>query len=73
MKILVAVKLKSRQSGVEKISETHYIVKTSKEAKDNKANIDVVDQLAKYFKVPKANIEISVGKTTKHKIINIQK
>lgn len=71
MKILVVVKLKSKNSGVEKISDSHFVVKTVKEAKDNKANVDIVNQLAKYFKVPKVNIEIIVGKTNKQKIINI--
>lgn len=71
MKILVDVKLKSKSSGVEKIADSHFIVKTVKEAKDNKANVDIINQLAKYFKVPKVNIEIIVGKTNKQKIINI--
>ncbi|MFA5230528.1 MAG: DUF167 domain-containing protein [Candidatus Paceibacterota bacterium] len=71
MKILVDVKLKSKQSRVEKISEGHFVVKTTKEAKDNEANIDIIGQLSKYFKVPKSNIKISLGKTTKHKIVDI--
>jgi len=71
MKILADIKLKSNKSGIEKISENHFVIRTLKEAKDNKANDDVINQLSKYFKVPKNNIEIRIGKTTKHKIIDI--
>ena len=73
MKILIEVKLKSKNIGVEKVSEKHFIVRTNKEAKDNKANNDIILQLAKYFKVSKNSIEIRVGKTTKNKIVEIIK
>lgn len=71
MKILVDVKLKSKKSMVQKIDQNHFVVHTTKEPKDNKANVDIVCQLAKYFEVPKSNVTILVGKTTKHKIVEI--
>ena len=71
MKILVDVKLKSKKSMVQKIDQNHFVVHTIKEPKDNKANVDIVCQLAKYFDVPKSNVTILVGKTTKHKIVEI--
>jgi len=71
MKILVDVKLKSKKSLVEKISDNHFVVYTLKEAKDNKANIDIIKQLAEYFNIAKSNITIVLGKTMKQKIIEI--
>jgi len=71
MKILVDVKLKSKKSMVQKIDQNHFVVHTAKEPKDNKANVDIVCQLSKYFDVPKSNVTILVGKTTKHKIVEI--
>jgi len=71
MKILVDVKLKSKKSLVEKISDNHFVIYTSKEAKENKANIDIIKQLAEYFNIAKSKITIVLGKTMKQKIIEI--
>lgn len=71
MKILIDVKLKSKKSMIEKIDDNHFAIWTTKEARDNMANIDIIFQLSKYFKIAKSKISIILGKTTKQKIIKI--
>jgi uncharacterized protein len=71
MKIAVEVKLKSRKYGIKKLTETSYEVYTYKPPEKNQANEDVVKQLARYFDVPKSQVEILLGKTITSKIIEI--
>ncbi len=37
-----------------------------------RANIKVVEMLSGFFKVPKSNIEIIIGKTSKEKVVGIK-
>jgi uncharacterized protein YggU (UPF0235/DUF167 family) len=71
MKIAVEVKLKSRKYGIKKVTETSYIVYTSKAPEKNQANEDIIKQLARYFDVSKSQVEIVLGKTLTSKIISI--
>jgi hypothetical protein len=72
MKIFVSVKPNKSKEGVEKISDTEFIVYTKKLAVEGRANEDVVKQLAKYFKISKSAVSVVRGKTTKKKIVEIK-
>lgn len=72
MKITVRIKLNKSKEGVEKISETEFVVYTKKPAVEGKANEDIVKQLASYFKVSKTNSYIVKGAKSKTKVIEIR-
>ncbi|MBN1232432.1 MAG: DUF167 domain-containing protein [Candidatus Coatesbacteria bacterium] len=47
------------------------IVRTTKQAKEGKANDAVVKLLSKYFKIPISCISIKTGRSSKNKIVEI--
>lgn len=71
MKITVIVKPNAKEEKVEKIDANSYKIFTKQPAKENKANIAVVELLSEYFHVPKRSISIIQGVKSKHKIIEI--
>ena len=71
MFITIHVKPNKRKEGVEKNSDTEFVVYTKKPATEGKANEDIVKQLADYFDVPQSFVVISKGKTSKKKLIEI--
>lgn len=79
MRISVRVKLKSREEKVEKTviqrltgPEEQYQVYVKELPVDGKANEAVILALAEYFKVPKAQIHIIVGHTSREKIVEVR-
>lgn len=72
MKLTIHVKPNKKEEWVEKISNTEFVVYTKKPATEGKANEDTVRQLAEYFKIPKSNVSIKTGKTSKIKRIEIE-
>lgn len=72
MKISVIVRPNSKKELVEKIDEKTLQVHVKEPAKENKANIALINLLSDYFKVPKSKISIVAGMKTKHKIIEIK-
>lgn len=76
MRIHVSIVPGSKKESVEKEGEDIYghpvyKVKTSAKPIDGEANKAMVDQLAEYFAVPKRNVEIVSGHTSRQKIIDI--
>lgn len=71
MKIIVRVEPQSRERGVEKIGDQCFKVRTTKPAKEGKANQDVIELLSRYFSVSKSDIEIISGHRAKEKIVTI--
>ncbi len=71
MKIKVKVKPNSSSSEVEKIDALNYFVKLKSPPEDNKANIELIKLLAKYFNTDYHNIKIKRGKTLRNKLIEI--
>jgi len=47
-------------------------IKVSSEAKDNKANIDVIETIAKYFSKPRKNVAIVSGQKNKEKTVFVK-
>jgi uncharacterized protein YggU (UPF0235/DUF167 family) len=69
--IQIIVKTKKQKNLVE-FKDKKYTVYTKSPAKDNKANISVIEQLSDYFDIPKRNITIKRGLKSKNKIVEIE-
>ncbi len=72
MKITVKVKINQKEEKVEYIeAENIYILHTKEPAKENKANMKVIEILSEKFHIPKRNITITYGLKNRNKIVNI--
>lgn len=71
MRIYIKVIARSSKNEVSEISQGEYKVKVTAPPVDGKANQAIIEELAKYFKVPKSRIEIVAGKSAKAKIVDI--
>jgi len=70
--IQVKVKPGSGREEIKKISEKQYLVWLKKPAEDNKANIELIKLLRKYFsKYEVKNIKIIKGLRSRNKIIEV--
>lgn len=72
MKYSVTVKPQKRHNEV-LLSDEGLIVSLRATPENGKANAALVCVLAEYFDVPKANVEIRSGLTSRHKIVEITK
>lgn len=68
MKISVKVNPKAKKDLVVKLSDNSFKVFTTKPAENNKANIAVIDLLAKHLKIKKSQLNLIAGSTSKEKI-----
>lgn len=71
IKIYITVKTNAKEQEVEQISEKEYKVSVKAAPIQGKANIAVVHALADYFKVTKAEVNITGGYFGKKKIVEI--
>lgn len=71
MKIRVKVNTNSKERKIIK-KEDRYKIRLKNEAKNNKANKELINLLAKHFNVSAANIRIKSGLSSKKKIIEIK-
>ena len=69
--ITVEVKTNAKNILVEKITDSVYKVRLKATPIDGKANNQLINTLADYFKVSKSQVEIKSGKSSKTKIILI--
>ncbi|TGL85278.1 DUF167 domain-containing protein [Leptospira congkakensis] len=69
MKLTIKVKPNNKKPGIEFLTETDCIVRLKSPPVDGKANEELITQLAKYFKVPKGNIEILSGFSSRTKVV----
>lgn len=72
MKLTVIAKVGKKESKVVKINDHAFVVWTKMPAKENKANEDIVRQLAEHFNVPKSEITLLIGRTSKEKVFEIK-
>ncbi len=70
MIIRIRVKSNSKENNIV-LKNGLYIVHTKEPAKENRANISVINQLSKFFNVPKGNVSIKHGLRSKEKIVEI--
>jgi len=69
--ITVEVKTNSKEVKVEKITDQVFKVRLSATPIAGRANKQLIEVLANYFKVAKSQIEIKSGKTSKTKVLII--
>lgn len=72
MKIFVKAKSRSKMENVAKIDEFHFIVSVKEQPSDGKANVAIQRALADYFHIPRANIAIISGLSSRQKIIELK-
>ena len=71
MIIYIRVKPKSSKQEIEKINENSYLVCLREPAENNRANVELINLLTKYFKISIKDIKIKAGKTSRNKIVQI--
>lgn len=69
--LLIEVRPNSKQLKIEKITDSVYKVHLTAPPAEGKANKQLIEVLAKQFKVAKSLITIKVGKSAKTKVIII--
>lgn len=72
MKIFVSVKPNARREEVQKVDDTHFVVRANAPAREGRANKRVEELLAEYFDVPKMSVWLIGGRTSKEKIFEIK-
>lgn len=71
MKISIKVKTNAKENKVEKMEGLNYIVKVKTAPIEGKANEAIIKALSEFFGIPKSNITIKSGLTSKQKIVEI--
>ena len=71
MIITVRVLANSSQQKIESFGGNRYLVKLTEEPDHNKANIELINMLSKYFSTPANKIKIKSGMTGRDKIIEV--
>ena len=71
MKIFVKVKPSAKEEKIVKVDDNHYRISVKEPPVGGRANTAVSASLATFFKIPKANVKIVSGLTTRDKVIEI--
>lgn len=71
MKIRVKVKPNAKKEEIKKIEDDYFEIRVTVVPEKGKANKKVIEILSKYFKVPKSNITLLKGETSKEKLFEI--
>jgi hypothetical protein len=71
MIIRVKVKPSSSKQKIESFGDNKYLIYLTSEPENNKANIELINLLSKYFKIPYTHIKIKFGLSNKEKIVEI--
>lgn len=71
MKIFVTAKPCAWENLVEKIDETHFIVKVKEPPIQGRANRAIIELLAEYFQTSASQIKIVSGFTSRQKVVEI--
>lgn len=71
MKIYIKTKTKAKKELVEKIDQAHYLVFVKELPIKGRANEAIIELLADYFKIKKADVNIVAGHKGKQKIVEV--
>ena len=71
MIIKVKVKPNSSKQEIEPFGEKSYLVHLTEPPENNRANIELINLLAKYFNTPPGRIRIKTGFSNKEKLIEV--
>ncbi len=66
------VKPNSKESCVEEIGPNLFRVRVKAPPRENKANQELIEAVARYFHVPKSRVSIVTGLGSKQKIVEIR-
>lgn len=72
MFIHVKVKPNSSKQAIESFGNNSYLVYLKEPPENNRANIELINLLARYFTTPPTRIKIKAGLNNKKKIIQIE-
>lgn len=72
MILKIKVKPNSGEQELVKISDDEYVISLKKPAENNKANIELLKLLKRYFKARVGDIKIIKGIKSKNKIIEVK-
>ena len=72
MKISVNVKPNAKQVKIERVNESHFLIRVKEKPQEGKANKAVIKVLAEYFEVPQSRIVLLKGQSSKEKIFEIK-
>ena len=72
MKISVKVKPNARQEKIEKVNESHFLIRVKEKPQEGKANKAVIKVLSEYFGVPQSQIVLLKGQSSREKIFEIK-
>lgn len=73
MKLTIIAKVNQKQNKIERAGINCFTIWTTKPATGNKANEDIIKQLAEYLNIAPTCIHIALGKTTKTKVIQVER
>ena len=73
MRITVHAKPNSKQEKIEPAGGDSFVVSVKEPPIEGRANSAVIKVVARYFKVPNSSVKIVSGKTSRLKILDIQK
>jgi len=73
MKIFVKVKPNSKEPRLKKTGDATFALWVKEPPRDGKANEAVIKALAQYFGVTRQNVRILIGRTSRQKIVVINK
>ncbi|MCB0392906.1 MAG: DUF167 domain-containing protein [Bdellovibrionales bacterium] len=71
MRINVLVKTKSKNEGIEKLTDDSFVVRINVPPIEGRANKRVTELLAKFFNCPKTQIVLIKGTKSKNKVFEI--
>ncbi len=72
MKISVKVKPNARQEKIEKVNESHFLIRVKEKPQEGKANKAVIKVLSEYFGVPQSQVVLLKGQSSREKIFEIK-
>jgi uncharacterized protein (TIGR00251 family) len=73
MKIFVRVKPNAKQEKIEKIGENNFLIRVKEKPQEGKANQAVIRVLAEYFGLPKSDVILLMGQTSREKVFEVKK
>ena len=71
MIINVRVKTRSSEQKIVRFGDNRFLIYLKEEPENNKANIELINLLSRYFGVPHARIKIKTGMTSQDKMIEM--
>lgn len=71
MKIFIKAKPNSKNEGVERVDDAHFIISVKEPPMQGRANEAIIKTIAEYFNVSRSQIRLVSGFSSKEKIFEI--